>query len=142
MDMIGICHILDVAPHRPHYAFDLFGVSMLQIDGDDSIIDIATPDFISVEGAFDPMDPPLSFDSMSGFFIHYDVMSGGNNNDMSVFERLPVSRHFTLIAPQAPTTQIHDIDDVGNPDGPLSGQSYYDSDFKERKFTPVFGRIE
>ena len=48
-------------------------------------------------------------------------MSDGNNNDMSIFEYLPVSQLFPLIATQAPTTQIHDIDDVGDPDGPLSG---------------------
>ena len=29
MDMIGIGPILDAVPHGPHYAFDLFGVSML-----------------------------------------------------------------------------------------------------------------
>ena len=61
MDMIGIGRILDAIPQRPHSAFDLFGVSMLQIDGDDSIIDVATSCFISVEGAFDPVDPPLFF---------------------------------------------------------------------------------
>ena len=31
------------------------------------------------------LDPPLSFDSMSGFVTRYDVMSDGNNNDMSIF---------------------------------------------------------
>ena len=55
---------------------------------------------------------------MSEFVTRYDVLSNGNNNDMSIFEYLPVSQHFPLIATQAPITQIHDIDDVGNPDGP------------------------
>ncbi|KAL6329575.1 hypothetical protein AAG906_022152 [Vitis piasezkii] len=72
--MIGISRILDAAPHGPHFSFDMFGVSMLELDGDDSITDVATPDFTSVEGAPDPMDPPLSFDSMSGFVTRYDVM--------------------------------------------------------------------
>ena len=27
MDMIGIGHILYAAPHEPHYAFDMYGVS-------------------------------------------------------------------------------------------------------------------
>ena len=45
MDMIGIGRILDAAPHGPHSAFDMFGVSMLESDGDDSITDVATPDF-------------------------------------------------------------------------------------------------
>ena len=33
MDMIGTDRILDIAPHRPHYSFDMFRVSM--IDSDD-----------------------------------------------------------------------------------------------------------
>ena len=112
------------------------------MDGDDSITNVATPDFISIEGASGPVDPPLSFHSISGFITRYDVLSNGNNNDMSIFEYLPVSQHFPLIAPQAPTTQIHDIDDVGDPDGPLSGQLDCDSDSKERKVTPVSGNTE
>ena len=50
-----------------------------------------------------------------------------------------MSQHFPFIVPQASTTQIHDIDDVGNPDGPLSGQSACDSDSEERKVTPISG---
>ena len=90
MDMIGIGCILDAIPQRPHSAFDLFGVSMLQIDGDDSITDVATSSFIFVEGASDPVEPPLFFYFMSGFVIRYDVMSDGNNNDMILFEYLPI----------------------------------------------------
>ena len=108
MDMIGIDCILDASPHKSHFAFDMFGVSMLEMDGDDSITDVATPGFIYVEGMFDPMDPPLSFDSMSRFATRYDVMSNGNNNDMSIFEYLLVSQYFPLITLQAATTQIHD----------------------------------
>ncbi|RVW62164.1 hypothetical protein CK203_062580 [Vitis vinifera] len=66
MDMIGIGHILDVALQEPHFVCDLFGVSMLKMDGDDSITDVAIPNFTSVEGASDIMGPPISFDSMSG----------------------------------------------------------------------------
>ena len=53
-----------------------------------------------------------------------------------------MSQHFPLIAPQAPTTQIHDIDDVGNPDGPLSGHSNCDSNSEERKVTHVSSSTE
>ncbi|RVW43548.1 Transposon Ty3-I Gag-Pol polyprotein [Vitis vinifera] len=60
MDMIGIGHILDTTPHRPHSAFDMFSVSMLEIDGNDSITDVATYGFISVERVSNPVDPPLS----------------------------------------------------------------------------------
>ena len=61
MDMIGTCRFLHAAPHGPHYAFDLFGVSMLELDGDDSITGIATPNFTSVEGVSNPMGPPFFF---------------------------------------------------------------------------------
>ena len=44
------------------------------MDGDDSITNVATPDFISIEGASDLVDPPLSFDSMFGFITRYDVI--------------------------------------------------------------------
>ncbi|RVW61040.1 hypothetical protein CK203_045832 [Vitis vinifera] len=42
------------------------------MDGDDSITNVATPDFISIEGASGPVDPPLSFHSISGFITRYD----------------------------------------------------------------------
>ena len=121
MGMIGIGRILDATPHGPHFTFDMFGVSMLEMDGDDSITEVATPDLTSVEGASNPVDPPFSFDSMSGFVTHYDVMSYRNNNDMSIFEYLPMSQHFPLITPQAPKTYIHDIDNEGDPNVQLSG---------------------
>ena len=59
---------------------------------------------------------------MSGFVTRFDDISDGNN-DMSIFEYLNVSQHFPLIAPPAPTTHIYDVDDVGDTDDPLGGQS-------------------
>ena len=32
MDMIDICRILDAAAHKPHYAFDMFGVSVVDFE--------------------------------------------------------------------------------------------------------------
>ena len=61
--------ILDIAPHRPHSAFDMFGVFMLEMDDDDFVTNVSH-DAISVEGASDSMDPTLSFDTMSGFITH------------------------------------------------------------------------
>ena len=84
MDMIVIGHILDVAPHMPHSAFDMFGVFMLEMDDDDFVTDVSH-DAISVEGAFDSEDPPLSFDTMSGFITRYDGKSAEYHNDMSIF---------------------------------------------------------
>ncbi|RVW88228.1 Retrovirus-related Pol polyprotein from transposon 297 [Vitis vinifera] len=86
---------------------------------------------------------PLSFDTMSEFVTRFDDISDGNN-DMSIFEYLPVSQHFPLIAPPAPTTHVCDVDDMGDTDDPLSGQSECDSnsDTEDRKVTPISGSID
>ncbi|RVW91014.1 Retrovirus-related Pol polyprotein from transposon 17.6 [Vitis vinifera] len=63
VDFIGIDRILDAAPRGPLSAFDISGVSVLD---DESVLDVVTSDFASVEGASDSVDPPLSFDTMSG----------------------------------------------------------------------------
>ena len=63
MDMIGAGRILDAAPHGPRSTLDMFGAFMLEIDDDDSVT-FVTPDVITVEGASDSMDPPLSFDTL------------------------------------------------------------------------------
>ena len=90
MDMIDTGRILDVSPPGPRFAFDVFGISMLEFDGDGLVSTDITHDTISVEGASDSMDPPLSFDAMSGFVTRFDDISDGNN-DMSIFEYLLVS---------------------------------------------------
>ena len=77
-------------PHEPCSALDMFGAFMLEIDDNDSIT-VVTPDVITIEGAFDSMDPLFSFDTMFGFVTRFDDVAGGNNNDMSVFEYSPVS---------------------------------------------------
>ena len=141
MDMIGTGRILDAAPHEPRSALDMFGAFMLEIDDDDSVT-VVTPDVITIEGAFDSVDPPFSFDTMSGFVTHFDDVIGRSNNDMSVFEYSPMSLHFPLIVPPTPTTYIHDVDDVRVPDGLLSDQSDFDLDSEERKVTPVSNSTE
>ena len=90
MDMIGTGRILDASPPRPRSAFDVFGISMLEFDGDGLVATDITHDTVFVEGASDSLDPPLSFDTMSGFVTRfYDISNG--NNDMSIFEYLLVS---------------------------------------------------
>ena len=68
------------------------------------------------------MDPPFSFNTMFGFVTCFDDISDGNN-DMSIFEYFLVSHHFPLIAPPAPISHVCDVDDVGDTDDPLGGQS-------------------
>ena len=46
--------------------------------------------FFFFEGAFDSVDTPFSFNTMSGFVTRFDDIYDGNN-DMSIFEYLLVS---------------------------------------------------
>ena len=122
MDMIGTGRILDASSPRPRSSFDVFGTSMLEFNGDGHVSTDITHDTISVEGASDSLDPPLSFDAMSGFVTRFDEISDGNN-DMSIFEYLLVSQHFPLIALLEPIAHVCDVDDVGDTDDPLGGKS-------------------
>ena len=114
---------------------------MLEFNGDGLVSTNIAHDTISVEGASDSVDPPLSFDAMSGFVTRFDDISDGNN-DMSIFEYLLVSQHFPLIAPLAPIAHVCDVDDVGDTDDPLGGNSGSNSDIEDRKVTPVSGSTE
>ena len=58
------------------------------------------------------VDPPLSFDVLSGFISHFDdVLTLSSYMDMSLFDYFPVSCDITLSTPHSPTSQIFDIDD-------------------------------
>ena len=182
MDMISISRILDAAPHEPHYAFDMFGVSVIDFEdvtlydecadamdmiGTSHILDAAQPgpcsvfymfrismqeindddglittdvihNTVSLGGVSDSVDPPFSFDTMSGFVTRFDDISDGNN-DMSIFEYWPMSQHFPLITPPTPTAHIYDVDDVGDTNDPLGGQSECDSNTEDKKVTPITG---
>ena len=141
MDMIGTGRILDASSPRPRSAFDVFGISMLEFDRDGLVATDITHDTISVEGASDSVDPPISFDTMSGFVTCFDDIFDGNN-DMNIFEYLLVSQHFPLIAPPTPIAHICDVDDVGDTDDPLGGKPESNSDTEDRKVTPVSGSTE
>ena len=141
MDMIGTGRILDASSPRPRSAFDVFGISMLEFDGDGLAATDITHDYVSIEGVSDSVDPPISFDTMSGFVTRFDDISDGNN-DMSIFEYLLVSQHFPLIAPPVPIAHVCDVDDVGDTDDPLGGKSESNSDTEDRKVTLVSGNTE
>ena len=140
MDMIGTGRILDASSPRPQSAFDVFGISMLEFNGDGLVATDITHT-VSVKGVSYSVNPPFSFDTMSGFVTRFDDISNGDN-DMSIFEYLLVSQHFPLIAAPAPTTHVCDVDDVGDTDDPLGGLSECDSDIEDRKVTPIYGSIE
>ena len=141
MDMIDTSRILDASSPRPRSDFDVFGISMLEFDGDGLVATDITHDTVSVKGASDSVDTPLSFDTMSGFVTRFDDISDGNN-DMSIFEYFLVSQHFPLIAPPVPIAHVCDVDDVGDTDDPLGGKSESNSDKKDRKVTPVSDNTE
>ena len=141
MDMIGTGRILDASSPRPRSAFDVFGISMLEFDGDGLVATDITHDTVSIEGASDSVDPPLSFDTMSGFVTRFDDISDGNN-DMSIFEYLLMSQHFPLIAPPVPIAHVCDVDDVGDTDDPLGGKSESNFDTKDKKVTPISSSTE
>ena len=64
-----------------------------------------------VEGASDFVDPPLSFDVLSGFVSRFDDVHDSSFMDLSIFEYLHVSCDITLSVPSSPTSQIFDIND-------------------------------
>ena len=91
MDMIDTGRIMDVSTPGPRFAFDVFGISMLEFDGDGLIATNITHDTVSVEGESNSVDPPFSFNTMSGFVTRFDDFSD-DNNDLSIFKYLPVSQ--------------------------------------------------
>ena len=141
MDMIGTGRILDVSPPGPRFAFDVFGISMLEFDGDGLVATNTTHDTVSVEGVSDSVDPPFSFDTMFGFVTHFDDFSD-DNNYMCIFKYLPVPQHFPLIAPPAPAAHVCDVKDMGDTDDPLGGQLESNYDTEDRKVTLVSYIIE
>ena len=141
MDMISTGRILDASSPRPRSTFDVFGISMLDFEGDGLVATDITHDTVSVEGASDSVDPPLSFDTMSGFVTRFDDIYDGNN-DMIIFEYFLVSQHFPLIAPPVPIAHVCDVNDVGDTDDPLGGKSESNYDTEDKKVTAVSGNID
>ena len=65
-----------------------------------------------VKGASDLVDPPISFDVLSGFVSRSDDVSIASFMDLSIFEYLPVScDSISISAPHPPISQIFYIDD-------------------------------
>ena len=104
--------------------FDLFGVSTIEIveeiqttpalefaDDVTAIANLLDGPIGPVEGASDFVDPPLSFDVLSGFVSRSDDVHGSLFMDLSIFEFLHVSYDIVLSTPFSPTSQIFDIDD-------------------------------
>ena len=104
--------------------FDLFGVFVIEVAEEDlttpaleiaedaiAIVDLFDGPVGLVEEASDFVDPPLSFDVLSGFVSRHDYVSDFSSMDLSFFEYLPVSYDIVLSAPFSPTSRIFGIDD-------------------------------
>ncbi|RVW26198.1 Retrovirus-related Pol polyprotein from transposon 17.6 [Vitis vinifera] len=134
-------------------SFDLFGVFVIELAEEsltvpalESVEDlIVFDDLIDshvgiVEGASDFVDPPLSFDVLSGFVSRSDYVSDVSSMDLSIFEYLPVSCDIDLSAPSSPTSQIFDIDDeVAQHDSDDDSSSVSDSDPVDQRVSPAVG---
>ncbi|RVW18920.1 hypothetical protein CK203_102504 [Vitis vinifera] len=133
--------------------FDLFGVSFIEIVEEiqtapaleiteDAIVfdDLIDSHVGIVEGASDFVDPPLSFDVLSGFVSRSDIVSDVSSMDLSIFEYLPVSCDIDLSAPSSPTSQIFDIDDeIAQHDSDDDSSSVSDSDPVDQRVSPAVG---
>ncbi|RVW34746.1 Retrovirus-related Pol polyprotein from transposon 17.6 [Vitis vinifera] len=89
----------------------MFGVSVLETDGDDSIPDAYTDDmdFIGIGRILDA--------TPRGTHSAFDISGVSVLDDESVLD--VVTSHLPFITPPAPTTHINDVDDVGDTDDPL-----------------------
>ena len=104
MLVMSLIQIKEIAPPELASPFDLFGVSVLEIvekiqfaPAPKIIEDVMVVDGLFdgpvglVEGASDLVDPPLSFDVLSGFVSRHDYVSDFSSMDLSIFEYLPIS---------------------------------------------------
>ncbi|RVW87539.1 Transposon Ty3-G Gag-Pol polyprotein [Vitis vinifera] len=151
MDMMTMSQITSIVQLQPVSAFDMFGVSTIEVfegtlpvpelpEDDSSLFEgIVSP----VEGASDLGDPPLSFDVLSGFVSRSDDVSVASFMDLSIFEYSPASFDCTSIsAPHSPTSQIFDInDEVAWPDLDRDS-SDHNSDPVDKRVSPATGDVE
>ena len=125
MFMVDMSQITDDVQPMTTFPLDLFKVLAIEIVEDvqfvptPGLLTVVAPDddvFVGVSSLVvvesEHVDPPLSFDVLSGFISRFDdVLTLSSYMDMSLFEYFPVSYDITLSTPQSPTSQIFDIDD-------------------------------
>ena len=147
-----------ISQPEPNSALSDFHVLALRDDEDaslapdddaitgDVIVDIASPDILGhVVGESDAVDPPLSFDVLSGFLSRSDDVLAFSSMDLSIFVYSPVSfiDDIDACAPHSPTSQIHDIDDEPlRPDFDDSYLSDSDHSFTDERVSPPFDDLE
>ncbi|RVX11377.1 Retrovirus-related Pol polyprotein from transposon 297 [Vitis vinifera] len=148
MDMIDIGRIFDAASCGPHTAFDMFGVSVLEAEEDDSIPDayIDDMDFIGIGRILNvaPHGPHSAFDIFGVFVLDDESVLDVVTSDFTFIKGASDSVDPPLSSDTMSdtTTHIYDVDDVGDMDDPLGGQSECDSDTKDEKVHPFSGSTE
>ena len=114
---LRLSQIKETVQPRLASSFDLFGVSTIELaeEGLTAPTPESTEDVIVfddlfdshvgiIEGASDFVDPPFSFDVLSGFVSRSDIVFDVSSMDLSTFEYLPVSCDIDLSAPSSPTS--------------------------------------
>ena len=155
MDM-SMSQIVEVVKPESASPFDLFGMSAIEVAEKTQTVlapklmkDVIVGDvefedtFGFIKGASDFMDPPLSFDILSGFISCSDNVYDSLSMDLSIFEYFPVSYDSIYIsAPYSLTPQILDIDDeIMQPDADRDF-SDHDSDPIDKRVSPAIGDVE
>ena len=153
---MSLSQIEEIASFELASPFDLLGVSILEIIEEIQVAPApeVAEDVIVVDGLFDGpigldkgtsdfVDPPLSFDVLSGFVSHHDYVSEFSSMDLSIFKYLPVSHVIDLSALSSPTSQIFDIDDeIAQRDSDDDSSSVSDSDPVDERVSPTVGNTE
>ena len=84
------------------------------------------------------MDPPLSFDVLSGFVSRFDNVHDFSFMDLSIFEYLLIFCDITLSAPHLPTSQVFDINDkIAQHDSDEDSSSTFDSSLIDQRVSPA-----
>ncbi|RVW35734.1 hypothetical protein CK203_093618 [Vitis vinifera] len=137
MDMIDTGYILDTAPCGSHYAFDMFGVSM--IDSDEVTLYDACTDEMDMIGTgrildASPPGPRSAFDVFGISMLEFDG-DGLVATDIT---------HDTVSGEGVSDSVDPPLSLTLCPDDPLSGQSECDSDSdtEDRKVSPISGSTE
>ena len=117
MLVISLSQIEEIVQPELASPFDLFEVSVIEIVEEiltalalESTEDVLVVDDLfegtigPIEGASDFVDPPLSFDVLSGFVSCSDDVHDFSFMDLSIFEYLPISYDITLSTPSSPTS--------------------------------------
>nr|CAN75826.1 hypothetical protein VITISV_012550 [Vitis vinifera] len=125
MDMLGISQFLDAVQRELFSSLDLFRVSVIEIVEENQTAPtpelpaFVIPTIDMYEGTISPIervsksvDPPFSFDILSGFVTCSDYVSNDSVMDLNFYEYSFVSCNDVLsLGPYSSTSQILDIDD-------------------------------